>query len=130
MPGLHPSLIDEGTAFKEILEDVRYRLAVEYLKSGHLTIQEIAYTLGYTASPTSAGRSSAVKVFRLRRTGRARTGALEAGNVFGRFGWRTWSIIRGYPGAAGRQGRCDDTRGRAAGLLQSRSTRFFHRKWL
>ena len=45
---LHRRLIDEGTAFKEILEDVRHMLAVEHLKSGHLTIQEIAYTLGYT----------------------------------------------------------------------------------
>ena len=74
---LHRSLIDEGTAFKEILEDVRYRLAVEYLKSGHLTIQEIAYTLGYTASPTSAGRSSAGRVFHLPRTERARAGLFE-----------------------------------------------------
>jgi AraC-like DNA-binding protein len=45
---LHRRLIDEGSAFKEILEDVRHMLAVEHLKSGHLTIQEIAYTLGYT----------------------------------------------------------------------------------
>ena len=45
---LHRRLIDEGTSFKEILEDVRHMLAVEHLKSGHLTIQEIAYTLGYT----------------------------------------------------------------------------------
>ena len=30
---LHRSLIDEGTSFKEILEDVRHRLAVEHLKS-------------------------------------------------------------------------------------------------
>ena len=77
MPGLHPSLIDEGTAFKEILEDVRYRLAVEYLKSGHLTIQEIAYTLGYTASPTSAGRSSAGRVFPLRVPGAREQGRLK-----------------------------------------------------
>ena len=45
---LHRRLIDEGTSFKEILEDVRHMLAVEHLRSGHLTIQEIAYTLGYT----------------------------------------------------------------------------------
>jgi AraC-like DNA-binding protein len=45
---LHRRLLQEGTSFKEILEDVRHMLAAEYLKSGHLTIQEIAYTLGYT----------------------------------------------------------------------------------
>ncbi|HEY8027085.1 MAG TPA: AraC family transcriptional regulator [Burkholderiaceae bacterium] len=45
---LHRRLLHEGTSYKEILEDVRHLLAVEYLKAGHLNIQEIAYTLGYT----------------------------------------------------------------------------------
>ena len=44
---LHRRLLDEGSSFKEILEQVRH-LAVEYLKAGHLSIEEIAYTLGYT----------------------------------------------------------------------------------
>jgi len=45
---LHRRLTDEGTSYKEILEDVRHMLAVEHLKSGAMSIQEIAYTLGYT----------------------------------------------------------------------------------
>jgi AraC-like DNA-binding protein len=45
---LHRRLLDEGTSYKAILEDVRHLLAVEHLKSGRMTIQEIAYTLGYS----------------------------------------------------------------------------------
>ena len=45
---LHRHLLDEGTSYKEILEEVRHMLALEHLKSSQLTIQEIAYTLGYT----------------------------------------------------------------------------------
>ena len=44
---LHRRLLDEGSSFKEILEQVRH-LAVEYLKAGHLSSEEIAYSLGYT----------------------------------------------------------------------------------
>lgn len=44
---LHRRLQDEGTSFREILEDVRHRLAVEHIKSGKLTLQEVAYMLGY-----------------------------------------------------------------------------------
>lgn len=45
---LHRRLLDEGTSYKDILENVRHRLAIEHLKAGHLDIQEIAYSLGYT----------------------------------------------------------------------------------
>lgn len=45
---LHRRLLEEGTSFKEILEQVRHTLAVEYLKAGHLSIEDVAYTLGYT----------------------------------------------------------------------------------
>ncbi len=44
---LHRRLLDEGTSFQEILDEVRYSLAMEYLKSQDMTIQELAYTLGY-----------------------------------------------------------------------------------
>lgn len=44
---LHRRLQDEGTSFQEILDEVRYSLAMEYLKSQDMTIQELAYTLGY-----------------------------------------------------------------------------------
>jgi AraC-like DNA-binding protein len=45
---LHRRLIDEGTSFRALLEDVRHTLAVEYLQSGHFSIEEVAYTLGYS----------------------------------------------------------------------------------
>lgn len=45
---LHRRLVSEGTTFHELLEDVRHTLAVEHLKAAHFSIEEIAYTLGYT----------------------------------------------------------------------------------
>ena len=45
---LHRNLLKEGTSYRGILEEVRYLLAVEHLKSGQLSIQEIAFSLGYT----------------------------------------------------------------------------------
>lgn len=45
---LHRRLLEEGASYKTIVEEVRHSLAVQYLKSGHLSIQEIAYSLGYT----------------------------------------------------------------------------------
>ena len=45
---LHRRLLDEDTSFKKILEEVRHTLAVEHLKSGRFTIDEIAYSLGYS----------------------------------------------------------------------------------
>lgn len=45
---LHRRLEAEGTSFQQVLEGVRHALALEYLRAGRLTVQEIAYTLGYT----------------------------------------------------------------------------------
>jgi AraC-like DNA-binding protein len=45
---LHRRLLDEKTSFKDLLEDVRKKLALQHLQSGHMSVQEIAYTLGYT----------------------------------------------------------------------------------
>jgi AraC-like DNA-binding protein len=45
---LHRRLLDEGTSFKQILEEVRHTLAVEQLKSGRFSVEEIAYALGYS----------------------------------------------------------------------------------
>lgn len=45
---LHRHLLEEGTSYKSILEEVRHTLAVEHLKSSRLSIQEIAFSLGYT----------------------------------------------------------------------------------
>jgi len=45
---LHRRLVDEGTSFHALLEDVRRTLAVEHVTSGRLSIEEIAYMLGYS----------------------------------------------------------------------------------
>lgn len=45
---LHRRLATEGTSYREILDDVRHMLAVEHLKNQRLTVQEIAFNLGYT----------------------------------------------------------------------------------
>lgn len=45
---LHRRLLQEGTCFQDILEQIRHTLALEHLKADRLTIQEIAYALGYT----------------------------------------------------------------------------------
>jgi AraC-like DNA-binding protein len=45
---LHRRLRDEGTSFHELLEDVRRTLALEHVKSGRFSIEEIAYMLGYS----------------------------------------------------------------------------------
>lgn len=45
---LHRRLVAEGTSYREILEDVRRTLAIEHLRSGHLSSSEIAHQLGYT----------------------------------------------------------------------------------
>lgn len=44
---LHRRLVEEGTSFRDILDDVRHRLALEHLKAGAMSIEEIAFTLGY-----------------------------------------------------------------------------------
>ena len=45
---LHRHLEAENTSFKKILESTRHSLAVEYLRNTQISIQEIAYALGYT----------------------------------------------------------------------------------
>lgn len=45
---LHRRLLAEHSSFKQILEDVRHTLAVEHLRAGRLTVEEVAYSLGYT----------------------------------------------------------------------------------
>jgi AraC-like DNA-binding protein len=45
---LHRRLVNEGTSFRGIIEEVRHTLAVEHLKSGRSSMQEIAYMLGYS----------------------------------------------------------------------------------
>ncbi|WP_036129058.1 AraC family transcriptional regulator [Marinobacter nitratireducens] len=45
---LHRRLIEEGTSYREVLEGVRHQLAVRYLETGRMTIQEISFALGYS----------------------------------------------------------------------------------
>ena len=45
---LHRRLSDEDTSFHDLLEEVRHMLAVEHVKAGRLSIEEIAYSLGYS----------------------------------------------------------------------------------
>jgi len=45
---LHRRLVEEGTSYRAAIDEVRQRLAVEHLKLGKLSIDEIAFTLGYT----------------------------------------------------------------------------------
>jgi len=45
---LHRRLLDEGRSYRVLLEEVRHALAVEHVKSGRFSMQEIAYTLGYS----------------------------------------------------------------------------------
>ncbi len=45
---LHRRLQAEGTSFKALLEEVRHSLALQHLKSAHMSVEEIAYSLGYT----------------------------------------------------------------------------------
>ncbi len=44
---LHRRLMEEGTSYHQILDEVRHTLAVEHLQRQHLSIKEIAFTLGY-----------------------------------------------------------------------------------
>jgi AraC-like DNA-binding protein len=45
---LHRRLIDEGTSYRALLDDVRRTLALEHLRAGKLSIAEIADALGYS----------------------------------------------------------------------------------
>lgn len=44
---LHRHLREEGTSYKQILQEVRHTLALEQLKAGRLSVEQIAYSLGY-----------------------------------------------------------------------------------
>lgn len=45
---LHRRLLEEGSSYSDVVDEVRHMLAVEHLKAGRLSLQEIAYALGYT----------------------------------------------------------------------------------
>lgn len=45
---LHRRLLEEGSSYSDVVDEVRRMLALEHLKAGILSLQEIAYALGYT----------------------------------------------------------------------------------
>jgi len=45
---LHRKLVAEGSSYREELEAVRHMLALEHVRSGRFSMDEIAYRLGYT----------------------------------------------------------------------------------
>jgi AraC-like DNA-binding protein len=45
---LHRRLKEEGTSYQTILDEERHRLALQYLQNSNISIQEIAFNLGYT----------------------------------------------------------------------------------
>ncbi|OUS03744.1 hypothetical protein A9Q81_06880 [Gammaproteobacteria bacterium 42_54_T18] len=53
---LRRRLLERGTSFNEILDGLKYRLAVQYLETSALSIQEIGYLLGYS-DPSNFGRA-------------------------------------------------------------------------
>jgi AraC-like DNA-binding protein len=88
---LHRRLIDEGTSFHELLEEVRHTLAVEHVKSGRFSIEEIAYVLGYSdlanfrrafkrweSVPPSEYRASLVAKGKNKETSKRKAGAGSA----------------------------------------------------
>ncbi len=44
---LHRRLIEEGTSYRDILESVRQQLAISHLRDNQLSLQELAFMLGY-----------------------------------------------------------------------------------
>ncbi len=45
---LHRRLVEEGTSYSDLLDEIRHALAVEHVKSGRFSVEKIAYTLGYS----------------------------------------------------------------------------------
>ncbi len=44
---LRRHLASQGTSYQQVLDEVRKRLALQYLSTTHLPLQEIAYLLGF-----------------------------------------------------------------------------------
>lgn len=45
---LHRRLVEEGTSYRALLEEVRHALALEQVRSGRASFEEIAFALGYS----------------------------------------------------------------------------------
>ncbi len=53
---LHRRLVEEGTSFRALLDEVRHRRAREHLRSGEMSVEELAFALGY-ADPANFRRA-------------------------------------------------------------------------
>lgn len=53
---LHRRLKAEGTAYRELVEELRYRSARDHLEAGRISVEAIAYVLGY-ANPANFRRA-------------------------------------------------------------------------
>lgn len=53
---LHRRLVAEGTAYRAIVDDLRFRIAAEHLEGGRVSVEAIAYVLGY-ANPANFRRA-------------------------------------------------------------------------
>jgi AraC-like DNA-binding protein len=53
---LQRKLRDEGTSYKELLDETRRELATEYIKNPHVSISEITYLLGFS-EPSNFSRA-------------------------------------------------------------------------
>ncbi len=53
---LHRRLVAEGTSFRAIVEELRYRSARDHLEAGRVSVEAIAYVLGY-ANPANFRRA-------------------------------------------------------------------------
>jgi len=45
---LQRRLNEKGTSFKDILEDTRRTLALDYIKQSHLSLGEVSYLIGFS----------------------------------------------------------------------------------
>ncbi|MBW3163632.1 AraC family transcriptional regulator [Ferrimonas balearica] len=45
---LHRRLVAEGTSYQQQLDQVRHKLALQYLQQGQWSVQEVAFALGYS----------------------------------------------------------------------------------
>lgn len=53
---LHRRLVTEGTSYRTLVEEIRFRLATDHLAAGRATVDEIAFMLGY-ADPANFRRA-------------------------------------------------------------------------
>ena len=44
---LRRRLADQGSVFKELVEDIRHKLALHYVHDRNISLKQVAYLLGY-----------------------------------------------------------------------------------